>query len=525
DRNGDPVPCDVGRFKVDVSISFDGPDGEFTPVKGDSLHVECTEGGRSDLAFVMDNSGSLGDFVPDLKSAADNAMGGVVKDGGRASFVRVSTDANVGLELTDDREALSGQIDGMYVDGGWTALYDGIRMGNETLGGAIAPVDVAAYRNESTFCSASRKIGILAFTDGRENNSAHQNLRNDDYPGDGLDTNFEDLKNLRVDGITTPIYTVGLGSEPDHESLEELASYTGGRHMAIREPKDLNRVFGLVADYVQSTHQLCGTIEADRCGAATVRVKHSYKNGKLSAKGFQEININVPCEVTTPSRVVTILMTMSNPGIDRAVAAQLASQSLDWASPVEMPRVLVVRDDNHHNEYKNDPVFVRDVLVEDLGYEAVLMEEPATGLTPKMLEGFDAVWFSNPGYPIDDEGSKSALLAFSAEGGGVVVQGDDMGQSWGLGFSMVPLTHLDFVDNGTSYCGKNIDNNGGGRYVVEIAGGDHPVTAGLGGVTFEYGDDIDTTLPRGEGEEVLAWATVKGASNCNPKPVIVAFTP
>ena len=148
---------------------------------------------------------------------------------------------------------------------------------------------------------------------------------------------------------------------------------------------------------------------------------------------------------------------------------------------------------------------------------------------PKDLEGYDVVWFSNPGYPMDDIKSFNALLQFSDAGGGVVMQGDDMSWSHGHSFSTEPLTQLKHVDNGTEYCGQTIDN-GRGSYNVSLGDLPHPILAGLEGQTFRYMDDIDTATlaatPAGGTSEVLAWATVPGRHEpCGYKPVIVAYTP
>jgi hypothetical protein len=136
------------------------------------------------------------------------------------------------------------------------------------------------------------------------------------------------------------------------------------------------------------------------------------------------------------------------------------------------------------------------------------------------------VWFSNPGYPMDDIATLQALTQFSEAGGGVVLQGDDMSWSWGNAFSLEPLTQLKHQDNGTEYCGESIDN-GSGTYQVTFADSTHPILSGLAGETFTYGDDIDTVTANRVGAEVLATATVVTGKkkNCKDKPVIVAYTP
>jgi hypothetical protein len=131
---------------------------------------------------------------------------------------------------------------------------------------------------------------------------------------------------------------------------------------------------------------------------------------------------------------------------------------------------------------------------------------------------------------MDDVASFNALLQFSRDGGGVVLQGDDISWAHGKAFSLEPLTGLEHRDNGTSHCGQSIDNGRGGSYAVSFEAAAHGLIAGLEGQSFLYGDDIDTTRvaesPVGGGRvEVLATATTAGVANCEPKPVIVAYTP
>lgn len=260
-----------------------------------------------------------------------------------------------------------------------------------------------------------------------------------------------------------------------------------------------------------------------------MKVDYDWKRGSDVLHGSYDYETNVECADKPKGRVVTVLLTFSNPGISRAVVDRLARQTVAWAAPVDAPRVLVVQDDNHHNEFVDDSEYVHQVL-QGLGYVATFLQETATGLTAKDVTGYDLVWFSNPGYPMDSKTTFDTLLAFSAAGGGVVLQGDDMAYSWGENFSMSPLTHVDFGDNGTSACGVSIDNNAGnGSYRVTFEEGTHPIVSGLSGQTFLYGDDIDRSTPRHEGESVLATAVPVdplGAPLCvDTRPVIVAFDP
>ena len=103
--------------------------------------------------------------------------------------------------------------------------------------------------------------------------------------------------------------------------------------------------------------------------------------------------------------------------------------------------------------------------------------------------------------------------------------GDDMGRAFGESFDMTGFHGLDFQDNGVKYCGVKTDDNEGASMVVSYDEGDHPLIDGLAGTSFLYGDDIDRTHPRGEGERVLAWATLADGTCDVVVPTIVALDP
>jgi hypothetical protein len=254
-----------------------------------------------------------------------------------------------------------------------------------------------------------------------------------------------------------------------------------------------------------------------------VRVTHNYTDGSQTVAGTNEYHLDIPCDARARGRVATILLTMIATETSDEVLTKLVANTVNWVSPVDAPGVLFVLDDFHHGELSHDTEELYQRFVE-AGYRAEYIDEPEQGLSMGDVDGFDVVWFSNPGYPMDDAASFSTLLQFSEAGGGVVLQGDDMSASHGNAFSMTPLTRLENVDNGTRYCGTRIDNGRGGRYRVTLETNDHPVLADVEGTSFLYGDDIDTATLAEDGE-VLGWATVEGKADCKRKPVITVFTP
>jgi hypothetical protein len=535
--SGQPIACNQGHLRVSVGVSGTA-DGPFEELPAGSYQIQCTASEGADVALVVDNSGSEQGYLPWLQEAAHVMADAIFARGGRASVVRVSTESSIELALTDDEDQVRDAIDDFFINNGWTALYDGVRLGNETLGAGAAAR--TAPGDTSEFCSEDRKLAIVTFTDGGENNSAGERLRSPAYPGDGIDTTLDDLRNLEVDDVITPIYSVGLGDRVDHAGLADLAARTGGRHHRVDAAEDLPGVFQVISDYLASSVKVCTRLPDDLCGDRVVRVAYAWSPcapgdescdpaDEVHGSFLQEIHVECP-PAPAQGKVATVLLTLSNPGIERGVAQTLASNAVAWVSAVASPRVLVVKDENHHGEFEHDAAFVHEILAQ-AGVRADFIDEPRGGLRLEDTAGYDVVWFSNPGYPPNDKQSLRTLADFVAGGGGYVLQSDDA--SWFYGdnaFSMTPYTGLEHFNNGTYFCDQYIDNNEGPRsYQVLFNQQSHPVIAGLESSSFLYGNDIDSSRPAGQGEEVLAWANgVDGSGQvyCDKRvPVIVVRTP
>ncbi len=522
----DGVPCGDGQVTVMMEVSRNGEEGPWVLIEQESITTTCVDSGRGDLALVMDNSGSQAGNLDGLRAGAKRAVDKVLGEQGRASFVRVSTEARVKSELTDDPVKLSAAIDGMSVANGWTALWDGVRMGNETLGaGRLRQDELETYSDKEGFCAAAQKQGIVVFTDARENNSAGAKLTSEEYPGDGIDTSLEDIMSLKVGGTKTPIYVVGLGNDVDSLALGSLAGSSGGRFFGVESPDQVGDVLDSISGYFGAAHRVCTEIPSHLCGGLDVRVtQHLTVHGKSGVE-MTTHHVEVPCDARAKGRVATILLAMTATETTEESMMKLVANTVNWASPVDAPKVLFVLDDSNHGEFGDDTKQIHEKLVVS-GYDASYLDEPEAGITADHLNGYDVVWFSNPGYPMDDQQSFDALLQFSQAGGGVVLQGDDMSWSWGKNFATNPLTRLHNVDNGTDACGVHIDNLKGGRYRVTMNADTHPIINGLEGESFLYGDDIDLATTTGDDTEVVAWATVEGAKGkCEKRPAVTAFTP
>jgi len=260
-------------------------------------------------------------------------------------------------------------------------------------------------------------------------------------------------------------------------------------------------------------------------GAPPVRIE-DIRGEDSHASEVAEIEASLGC--TNTARSAVILMTLDNdPGMPEALAAQLIDNAIQWATEAEARNLLVVLDDNHRGEDWRDGEFVHDQMLQ-LGYAPDYIVEPVLGLDLSMLEAYDLVWFVNPGYELDDVSTHRALNAYRQNGGALILQGDDITRFRGDPLFMRPLTYLSWLGNGTVACGAYIDNNEGEAYTVKVDGelaSSHPLTIGLAGESFTYGNDIDLTRPLDAGEQVLAWATFETRSCVVRTPAIVALDP
>ncbi len=166
-------------------------------------------------------------------------------------------------------------------------------------------------------------------------------------------------------------------------------------------------------------------------------------------------------------------------------------------------KVLMVLDGNHHGEDIGDVNYTIEMFDrQDINY--TLINEPYGGLRVNDTEGYDLIWFVNPGWPMDTRVTLQTLSELFNRNVPIVLHGDDM--TWGMTelakTDLEPLTHLHNVNNG-------LDTN----YTVIFSNGSHPVLTYLAGREFTYKeDDIDTNYAVDDDVTVLA----TGSADINP---------
>ena len=187
--------------------------------------------------------------------------------------------------------------------------------------------------------------------------------------------------------------------------------------------------------------------------------------------------------------VVTVLLALGdtkngNLVLPEESTRKIARNAVRFTSKVKRPKVLYVLDSNHRNESPFDTEFITTQLLAD--FDVTVLREASPGITLNDLDGFNVVWFNNPGYPMGNLQSMQTLLAFD---GGVVLSGDDLGR--GQGFLTEELTGMVYENNGVNACGQHTDNNKGSAYHVTL--GDR-LARGIvddASKNFKYFNDID----------------------------------
>jgi Mg-chelatase subunit ChlD len=269
DTDGNPVEIvekggSSGGDESKVTVETRTGDGEWVVATNVSLGNGPP---LLDVMIVADNSGSARDELTDVKDALHHFAGIVL---GRAhpdrmGIVRVSTIAEVVADPSADEAPIAAAIDDMFVSNGWTALWDGVRLGRDTL--AISQTDPTPNGQ----CYPARVPSVVVYTDGAENNSADEH--DTSYAGDGIDTTFDDLTQLQIDGTRVSIYTVAISDDADSDSLEALAEATGGRHVDIQNHGQLVGALHSAAAQLDGLTPFCFTPAACSDTEARITVK------------------------------------------------------------------------------------------------------------------------------------------------------------------------------------------------------------------------------------------------------------
>ena len=247
------------------------------------LSKAAPQGAMMDVVLVADNSGSETGNLETIKDACLGFIGSLIlpdesaeADKNRVGIVRVSTCSTIMSELSSDEDLLNATVDDMFITNGWTALWDGIRLANEVLAAGTVSQKTPQER---------RWRAIFVFTDARENNSAGENPT-DITCDDGIDTTFDDLLALEIDGVQTPIFTMGIGNNIDEDTLTELAEATGGFYRRLPTYRTLTQSLEEEAVLIDSLVPVEFQVKSAEAAQANVLVTVTSADGQIVTGDF-----------------------------------------------------------------------------------------------------------------------------------------------------------------------------------------------------------------------------------------------
>lgn len=277
--SGEPEVCNPD-VSVSIGVSTEGPQGPFELVEGWQTTIVCDDEVDYDIAMVLDNSGSASGSMKDIRAAALEFAEEVFEDNGRMSLIRVSTHSHVVAEVTDDIQQVSAAIEALETSNGWTALYDAVRLGGETLDAAAGSGVESGPGDTVRSCVTPRRHAIAVYTDGQDNNSADERgCGNCAIPSDGIDTSLEDLAALSVDGVAVPIYVVGVGDEVDEAALTTMAEASNGAYLPVDDHAELLTVLPTIAEYASTAAHVCVDLPDAQCDIVYIQVSVSNIHG------------------------------------------------------------------------------------------------------------------------------------------------------------------------------------------------------------------------------------------------------
>ena len=479
-----------------------------------------------DMMFVVDISGSMLQYMNAVKKNLTeivSLLSVTYKAPLRFGVVGFKDyeDETVMLSLTDDYEAVKEFINGLVAEGG------GADPQSHYIGFDRALNEFEAY-------SAVTNEKVVVFI-------------SDAPAGFNNEASFEEAK-AKADAMAElgiKVYAVLCGMEqfPEKKELQYYAYVTRGRCIG---PEGQNSVFSGVVNHPTWIVKLTPITPFD---SFQLRLNSSAPCKKQGYYVFY-VYISFYAKAVKRHEFFFVELMANLEKAQKLPPVTNPTSSIDRSKV----KVLMVQDDSTHNEwadewwnYPSNPADHDDTwkiseILSNLGYTVINAEESDLLLMTEdelveYYKQFDVIWFSNPGWPIDDAKTVSALKTAMESGVGVVMQGDDLLYSeFYAGIDMTPLTGLDpwgtgKVANGVSNDDEKTYNDrqyfrglpDSGYYNISIGNG-HPIQNGLESQTFAYGDDMDlAVVAEGSNVAILLTATPVPSGYLGERPVVTAF--
>lgn len=217
------------------------------------------EKNESDIAVVLDYSGSMTGTINDLESATKSFISNK-RDNDRISLVRFDSKVVPEIGLTQNKQIILNSInfDGLKNFGGSTALYAGMSDGLTSLKG-----------------DPKRTKEMIVFTDGFENSSMF-------YYGQKAVTAQELAKLANQDNVRINI--ISFGECVNSKLLEALAGYTGGNYYPVSTSKEVSGVWSELP-YLKRNYYIVKFKSSDIKKINGIKLSYNDNTGKVFTVG------------------------------------------------------------------------------------------------------------------------------------------------------------------------------------------------------------------------------------------------
>jgi len=191
------------------------------PQKTLSVKSALTQGQALTVALVIDRSGSMSRAMLEAKEAAVE-FSRRLSLGDRMAVISFDDTVSLDLDLSQDHDQVEQAIERIKL-GRDTALYDAVQKALDVLHASGGP-----------------RQAVVILSDGKDNRSKR--------------TKDEIL--AEVNGLSIPLFTIGLGRGIDEAGLAELASRTGGHFFKAAAAKDLWLLYQAIAEQLTNQYYL-----------------------------------------------------------------------------------------------------------------------------------------------------------------------------------------------------------------------------------------------------------------------------
>ncbi len=237
------------KFKIVEKIGND-----FKELNIDSQGT-IKESGNLNIDLVADISGSMTDFIGDVKLATNNFAENIGMNKNKVGLISFADFINRESDFTNEKSAIQSKINNLHPDG-MTCLYDAL---------CVSISNISLQNGPKC---------IVAFTDGLDNRSFN---------------NYSTVINL-AEKYKVPIYIIGIGIQDYtyEKTLKKIATQTGGYYSNISNSNinnEMSNIYNNILNKQQSVYYLEYTDKnTNKSEKRDIYVEYEIDNLKIRGK-------------------------------------------------------------------------------------------------------------------------------------------------------------------------------------------------------------------------------------------------